>query len=203
MSSSNVIGLQEIKLCSPSDRRLKAIGGNRIKHWVCLDSSESRGGVLVGWSEDFNLLSSYTGIFSVSVHLLHRPSNWSFLFTSVYAPIDRDDKEVCWWELKRIRHMYRDPWVLCGDFNVTLSMDERSGRSGSLRDIESFRDLVYHLNLIDLPLQGRQFTWSNHRDNPILARQDRFLISLIGTQNSPPLSNAPFPHHALIISPLF
>lgn len=119
MAKSDIIGLQETKLFTPSVRRLKAIGGNKIQSWACLDCTESRGGggVLVGWSDEFTLLSSYIGIFSVSVCLLHRSSGESLLFTSVYAPIDKEDKEVCWWELKRIGIIFQSP----GSF-VVISM---------------------------------------------------------------------------------
>ncbi|XP_020264999.1 uncharacterized protein LOC109840677 [Asparagus officinalis] len=69
------------------------------------------------------------------------------------------------------------PWVLCGDFNATLSYDERNGRNGSPNDIRSFRNFVTSASLIDLPLSGRAFTWSNKRLNPSMARLDRFLLS--------------------------
>ncbi|XP_020253777.1 uncharacterized protein LOC109830826 [Asparagus officinalis] len=91
--SIDVIGIQESKLCKPNARKLRSMGGNRLSHWSILDSTESRGGVMVGWSNSFNLIRSYVGIFSVSVSFLHITSNWLFTFTNVYAPIDREDKE--------------------------------------------------------------------------------------------------------------
>ncbi|XP_020251189.1 uncharacterized protein LOC109828677, partial [Asparagus officinalis] len=153
--SIDVIGIQESKLCKPNARKLRSIGGNRLTHWSILDSSESRGGIIVGWSNSFKLISSYVGIFSVSVSLIHITSNWHFTFTNVYAPIDREDKEVCWWELNRVRKLFDGPWIICGDFNATLCLEERNGNGGSLRDINSFRKFVSSTSLIDLPLSGR------------------------------------------------
>ncbi|XP_020262363.1 uncharacterized protein LOC109838323 [Asparagus officinalis] len=100
-----------------------------------------------------------------------------FAFLFVYAPTDREDREVCWWELDHNCSILPGSWILCGDFNVTLSSDERNGRNGSPRDIKSFRDFISSASLIDLPLSVRTFTWSNKRLKPSMARLDRFLIN--------------------------
>ncbi|XP_020272560.1 uncharacterized protein LOC109847740 [Asparagus officinalis] len=175
-SAIDIVGLQESKLSNPSSRKLRSIGGKKLPHWCHLDSTEYRGGVLVGWSDSFSLIHSHVSIFSVLVFLHHKPSNWRFTSTSVYAPTDRDDGDVCWWELNRVRDIFSGPWVLCGDFNTTLSSDERSDRNGSLRDINSFRDFISSASLIDLPLSGRSFTWSKKRLVPSMARLDMYLV---------------------------
>lgn len=72
-------------------------------------------------------------------------------------------------EINRIRNVFSDPWVLFGDFNIILSMGERRGREGPYRDIEEIRSLVNNLNLIDLPFNGRSFTWFDHRPNLVMA----------------------------------
>lgn len=63
----DIVGLQETKISNPSDRRVKSIGGSKIPHWCVLDSIETRGGAMVGWSDSFALIDLYVGIFSVSV----------------------------------------------------------------------------------------------------------------------------------------
>jgi hypothetical protein len=35
-----------------------------------------------------------------------------------------------------------------------------------------FNDLIHHLDLIDIPFQGRDFTWSNMQDNTLLEKLD-------------------------------
>lgn len=40
-----------------------------------------------------------------------------------------------------------------------------------------FGELIRDLSLVDLPLKGKTFTWSNKRDLASFARLDRFLIS--------------------------
>lgn len=39
---------------------------------------------------------------------------------------------------------------------------------------ELFADSVRTTDMVDLPLLGRNFTWTNKRDNPFFARMDIF-----------------------------
>ena len=68
------------------------------------------------------------------------------------------------------------PWCLGGDFNVVRFPFERStgGRLTSVR-IE-FSDFIDSCNLIDPALEGGRFTWSSHKEVPVLSRIDRFLL---------------------------
>jgi hypothetical protein len=45
--------------------------------------------------------------------------------------------------------------------------------------MEEFLDIIFEQGLMDIPLQGRSFTWSNNWDSPSLYRIDRFLIFLL------------------------
>jgi hypothetical protein len=77
--------------------------------------------------------------------------------------------------LRTAKPMNRISWLICGDFNLVLAAEERSTNRLTGVDRE-FRRLVNELSLIDLPLQGRRFTWFNARENVIFVRLDRFLI---------------------------
>lgn len=47
----------------------------------------------------------------------------------------------------------------------------------SIQDNFRLMDFINKLNLIDLQLIGRDFTWSNRRMHPVLARLDIFLLT--------------------------
>lgn len=68
------------------------------------------------------------------------------------------------------------PWVLCGDFNITMTPEDRSTQNMDWRTPLQFCRLASNLGLLKITLQGRHFTWSNERQNPVMARLDRFLI---------------------------
>jgi hypothetical protein len=42
---------------------------------------------------------------------------------------------------------------------------------------KSFQTSFFMQNLVDLPLEGGQFTWSNNQEDQIWSRIDRFLVS--------------------------
>ena len=70
------------------------------------------------------------------------------------------------------------PWCLGGDFNVTRFSSERSGASRHRSAMREFSDFVSEQGMMDLPLVGGAYTWSNSQDPPVWSRIDRFLVSL-------------------------
>lgn len=65
-----------------------------------------------------------------------------------------------------------DDWVLAGDLNLIKSVDDRNRPEANLNDIMLFNDLIIHLDLAEIGFQGRQFTWSNMQDTPLLEKLD-------------------------------
>ncbi|GFZ13080.1 GATA transcription factor 15 [Actinidia rufa] len=61
-----------------------------------------------------------------------------------------------------------------GDFNVVRHPSERTGRNRSSSAMKDFVDYIMEEELIDLPLEGACFTWSN---GLVSSRLDRFLVS--------------------------
>mgnify|MGYP000863857686 FL=1 len=70
-----------------------------------------------------------------------------------------------------------DNWLLVGDFNFIRSLDNRNLPGGDINDIFLFNEIIGHLGLLELPLKGRRFTWSNMQDFPLLEQLDWFFTS--------------------------
>ncbi|RVX06963.1 Transposon TX1 uncharacterized 149 kDa protein [Vitis vinifera] len=100
-----------------------------------------------------------------------------WMFTGVYGPFSKEEREWMWEEIGAIRGIWEDPWCIGGDFNVTLSMRERSNQGRLTSAMRRFAQVVDDLELIDLPLQGGMLTWSGGRNNQAWARLDRFLVT--------------------------
>ena len=64
-----------------------------------------------------------------------------------------------------------------GDFNVVRFPSERLGSNSFTTAMREFSNFISEQGLIDLPLQGGSFTWSNSREVASKARLDRFLFS--------------------------
>ncbi|RVW88360.1 LINE-1 reverse transcriptase-like [Vitis vinifera] len=136
----------------------------------------SAGGILVCWDKrSLELLEMEVGNFSISCRLKNVENEVVWIFTGVYGPCNRKEREMLWEELGAIRGIWDEPWCIGGDFNVTLSQRDRS-RQGSLNGaMRRFAQVVDDLALIDLPLQGGVYSWSGGRNNQTWARLDRFL----------------------------
>jgi hypothetical protein len=48
---------------------------------------------------------------------------------------------------------------------------------GNLADTLIFNDAIGHLGLVELPLKGRAYTWSNMQQDPLLEQLDWFFTS--------------------------
>jgi len=65
-------------------------------------------------------------------------------------------------------------WCLGRDFNIVRTPYERSIDSAMME----FSGFINSCGLIDPLLEGGRFTWSSHRDVPVLSHIDRFLFSV-------------------------
>lgn len=93
--------------------------------------------------------------------------------TNVYGPTARANKAAFLLELRTIHANCLGPWLICGDFNLIYkASDKNNGRRhhGLMR---SFGSTLDDLQLEELHLSGRLFTWSSSRDRPTLEWLDR------------------------------
>lgn len=56
-------------------------------------------------------------------------------------------------------------WLM-GDFNLLRDPNNRNRRGGDVNDIFLFNVAISALRLVDMPLQGRRFTWTNRQFEP-------------------------------------
>ncbi|KAK3229949.1 hypothetical protein Dsin_001830 [Dipteronia sinensis] len=85
------------------------------------------------------------------------------------------------------------PWCIWGDFNTVLRREERKGGLFNRSSVRNFHNFILQAQVIDIPLQGIQFTWSNNRVNGCWARLDRFLVSPIILSWYPNMVQVGFP----------
>ena len=76
-------------------------------------------------------------------------------------------------------------WLFAGDFNFYRSLEDRNRPGGNLNDTLLFNEIIGHLGLIELPLKGRSFTWSNMQHSPLLEQLDWFFTSVPWTTSFP------------------
>jgi endonuclease/exonuclease/phosphatase family metal-dependent hydrolase len=68
-------------------------------------------------------------------------------------------------------------WLFVGDFNFYRSTENRNREGANLNDMFTFNEIISHLGLVELPIKGRGFTWSNMQAVPLLEQLDWFLTT--------------------------
>ena len=79
-------------------------------------------------------------------------------------------------------------WLILGDFNLLRSPADRNKPGGDANDMLLFNEAISALGLVELPLYGKKFTWSNKQQPPLLERLDWFFSSLSWTNSFPGVS---------------
>lgn len=64
------------------------------------------------------------------------------------------------------------------DFNMISSTADKNNHRLNHRGISRFRHFITDMELHDIYLHGRRYTWSNEQDNPTLVRIDKALCTL-------------------------
>jgi hypothetical protein len=92
-----------------------------------------------------------------------------------------------------------------GDFNFYRFVECRNKDGANLNDIATFNEIISYLGLIELPIKGRSYTWSNMKSDPLLVPLDWFFTSPARTIKFPntlvnPLAKPTSDHIPCVIS---
>lgn len=67
--------------------------------------------------------------------------------------------------------------MLCGDFNLIYQVEDENIIRLNRRMMANFCCFLDDLELMELHLHGRRYTWSNEREDPTLERIDRVFVT--------------------------
>ena len=150
----------------------------RFDNYAYVPSNGASGGIIIVWNSAVftsHLLQSHPFGMVVNFTSVHNSESWTLV--NVYGPCSgpaRDDF-VQW--LYDLNIPFGDKLLLLGDFNFNRCSDKRNLPGGNINDIFLFNEIIGHLGLIKLPIKGRQYTWSNMQDVPLLEQLDWFFTS--------------------------
>ena len=175
---ADLVCLQETKLHEMTSAIVRSLWVGRCLEWGALNSRGAAGGVVVFWDNRvLQLEEMEVGNYSISCRFKNVEDGFCWVFSGVYGPSVKVEKEEFLSELGAIKGLWNDPWCVAGDFNMIRFPTERS-RGGRLSpSMRRFTEVIEELELRDLPLQGGMFTWSGGFNNLLKSRIDRFLIS--------------------------
>ena len=99
------------------------------------------------------------------------------VFCNVYVASVESERRELWDFILSSQQSFSAPWVVGGDFNTVLDSSERKGEGCNLGSIRNFNSFVLQARVVDIPLLGNPFTWSNNRDKESWARLDHYLLA--------------------------
>ncbi|KAL9671129.1 hypothetical protein QQ045_008695 [Rhodiola kirilowii] len=99
-----------------------------------------------------------------------------FRFTLFYGEPSLSNRITSWSLLRRLGGISNLPWLILGEFNKVISLEEvQGGRSRPNWQMENFRSAMEDYRLLDLGFSGYPYTFSNCREGEaeVKARLDR------------------------------
>lgn len=153
--------------------------------WKCLHnySHHRLGRIWVCWSDDeVEVQPVLVSSQMVTCWVRFKGTGEIVLSSFVYASNCQIERRELWRDMEIISRQVAsgiNPWIIQGDFNVTLSAMEHSRFSdgvGESAAIREFQDIVALCDLSDISQSGPQLTWMNSQDgNPISKKLDRVM----------------------------
>jgi hypothetical protein len=177
------LAIQETKLEVISDSLCFNIWGGEDCQWVYIPAVGNSGGLLSIWCKSAaSLIFSFSGESFVGVCLEWGVLKRRCFIVNVYSKCNMSGKRILWEHLVASKNsLGSGAWCILGDFNAVLNRGERKGQnhldvvSSSIEMVE-FGEFVSDMELVDLPLLGRRFTWY-HPNGSTMSRIDRVLVS--------------------------
>jgi exonuclease III len=177
------LALQETKMEEITESFCFSLWGSDDCDWAYQPSTGRSGGILSIWSKSNNsLIFSFKGEGFVGVCLEWGRTKTICIIVNVYSKCDLASKRNLWSSLLNCKRGIGDGcWCVVGDFNAVCRVEERVGvtaedRRTSALEVREFCNFMEELELVDLPLLGRRFTWYQPNCRA-MSRIDRVLIS--------------------------
>ncbi|KAK3198971.1 hypothetical protein Dsin_022386 [Dipteronia sinensis] len=159
-------------------KSVNPLGGTQLLRGVGVNAKGKAGGLISLWNETRFEVSSCISSkrFIILVGNLLKEKR-KVVFCNVYVANLESERKELWEELVMHQNSLPLPWVIGGDFNTAFDPSERKCGPCNMGSIRNFSTFLHRARLIDIPLRGMTFTWTNFRDRASWARLDRFVIS--------------------------
>jgi hypothetical protein len=143
--------------------------------WCYLGSEGASKGILFIWDRRVvEKMEVCVGCFIIACSFRSVNDNFEWAFAGVSSPNDDNNRQFSWDELVGIMSLWEMPWCIGGDFNAIRLPSERVGVTRYSTPMGEFSSFFSDQGLMDIPLMGGQYTWSN---NHCWSRIDKFLFS--------------------------
>lgn len=151
----------------------------------------SRGSIILQKSSCLELLSSahtvefFQNSYATTVEFSSLHNGATQLLTNIYVPCTPSGKRDFLQWFQHIQMPDGIDWLVVGDFNPYRSPEDRNKLGADYAEMLLFNDAISMLGLVELPLKGKHYTWTNKQQSPLLGRLDWFFTSACWTLSYP------------------
>jgi hypothetical protein len=175
-----VVSLQETRLAENTIPMINNIMGPMFSsNFRYLPAEVTRGRILLTCKDDgYQFTDILIKCYTISVTVVDSRTNSQWTLAGVYGPQEDFDKRLFLRELWSIKDLARPTWLVMGDFNlIYLDQDKSNGRLNR-RMMTRFTITLNHMEVREVPLLGRCFTWSNDHASPTMSKIDRVFCTV-------------------------
>jgi hypothetical protein len=140
-----------------------------------------------------------SGDFYVKLFVKSKLDGFEWILVGVYAAAQEALKPDFLAELVRICESENLPMLVGGDFNIIRRKEEKNNDNFNARWPFIFNAIIESLDLREIILSGRQFTWASRREIPTYDKLDRVLANIEWEQKFPLVSVRAMTRTGLII----
>lgn len=131
---------------------------------VDLVSDGASRGILIMWNRRaIDLVNHYVGNYVLACHFRSIDNGVEWGFADIYWPTLNSNRRSLWDEMASIYACWNIQWCFGGDYNITRFSNEREGSTLLSQNMSLFSELIFDLNLVNLPLEGGSYSWLNGR----------------------------------------
>ncbi|KAJ0987975.1 hypothetical protein J5N97_006331 [Dioscorea zingiberensis] len=145
---------QAIKVCNKF---------SKLWEWAAIHARGMSGGIITLWKYGVGKVTPIAQS-RYALHLIlstDKPRHW--VLSVIYNSQNVQYQKVLWRDLSHMSSLSL-PWVLVGDFNAILSIEEHRGGRFDRYAVKSklFSEFMSVNHLLDLGFYGTAFTWCNN-----------------------------------------
>jgi hypothetical protein len=158
---------------------LKILFAGRDFIWHVKEPRGRSGGVLLGIDlSRFDIGAIDEGDYYIKFHLCNKNDSFKWALVAVYGSAQDDQKTLFSTELVNMCSNENLPVLIGGDFNILRSREDKNDDDYNGRCHFLFNVVIVGLNLRELDLFGRKYTWANSLAHSTYKKLDRILAAI-------------------------
>ena len=161
-----------------TDIELNNLCAGRHFLWSWIEPKGHSGGILLGINPSVFYIGFISqGEYYIKVRMRNKADGFQWNLIAVYGAAQPEHKQCFLTELVQCCQNESLPLMLGGDFNIIRGPGEKNKDNYDDRWPSLFNAVINSLDLKELELSGRKFTWANSLIDPTFERLDRVLVS--------------------------